>query len=155
MNLVDELYRVAAALRAANIPYAICGGVAVTIHGATRTTKDIDVLIEARDVGPVLVAVRPLGFVYAALPMTFDAGTERERHVQRVSKLEGKEHLVLDLILADSAFAGFLEDRVDIALPDGVLTVVGRATLLKMKELAGRPQDVADLEKLARGDDEP
>jgi hypothetical protein len=97
VNLVDELHAIAGALRALGVPYAICGGIAVTIHGATRTTKDIDVLIERRDAPRVLEAVRPLGYVFAALPMTFDAGTERERNVQRVSKLHDKEHMVLDL----------------------------------------------------------
>jgi hypothetical protein len=32
MNLVDELYEITAALAAAGICYAVCGGVAVTIH---------------------------------------------------------------------------------------------------------------------------
>lgn len=50
MNLVDELYAVAAALREAGVRYAICDGLAVTIHGATRTTKDIDILsVDAED----------------------------------------------------------------------------------------------------------
>ena len=50
MNLVDELHAVVAALEGAGIVYAICGGVAVTIHGATRSTKDIDILIAPTDV---------------------------------------------------------------------------------------------------------
>ena len=44
MNLVDELHAVSRALSAAGISFAVCGGIAVTIHGATRTTKDIDLL---------------------------------------------------------------------------------------------------------------
>ena len=35
--------------------------------------------------------VRPLGYVYAALPMTFDPGTPRERHVLR-TKIDGTAH---------------------------------------------------------------
>jgi hypothetical protein len=154
VNLVDELHAIAGALRALGVPYAVCGGVAVTIHGATRTTKDIDVLIERNDLLRVLEAVRPLGYVFAALPMTFDAGTERERTVQQVSKLHEKEHLVLDLLIAEAAFEGLLRARVDVELPEGVLTVVPRDVLLRMKRLAGRPQDLADIEKL-EADDEP
>jgi hypothetical protein len=96
----------------------------------------------------VLEAVRPLGYVFAALPMTFDAGTERERNVQRVSKLHDKEHLILDLRIAEAAFAGLLRERIEVDLPEGVLSVVPRDVLLKMKRLAGRPQDLADVEKL-------
>jgi hypothetical protein len=148
VNLVDELHAVARALRSAGIPYAVCGGIAVTIHGATRTTKDIDLLVDRADLPRILDAVRPLGYAYAALPMTFDAGTERERHVQRVTKLEGEHALVLDLLLAEAAFAAFLSDRIDVELPEGVLSVVSLETLSRMKRLAGRAQDKADLEKL-------
>jgi hypothetical protein len=150
MNLVDELHQIAQALRNAQIVYAICGGIAVTIHGATRTTKDIDILVTREDVPRVLEAVRPLGYAFAALPMIFDAGTSRERHVQRVSKLEGQEHLMIDLLIADGPFAGLLDERVDIDLPEGRLSVVTRDALLKMKRLASRPQDEADIEKLER-----
>ena len=153
MNLVDELHAIAGALTAAGIDYAVCGGIAVTIHGATRTTKDIDVLIERKDIPRVLEVVRPLGYVFAALPMTFDAGTERERHVQRVTKVEGKEHLVLDLLLAEAAFKGLLSSRIAIHLPQGPLSVVPLEVLVKMKRLAGRAQDQADIEKLEHPDE--
>jgi hypothetical protein len=152
LNLVDELHAIAAVLRAEGIRYAICGGVAVTIHGATRSTRDIDLLVDAADVPRILDALRPLGYVFAALPMTFDAGTERERRVQRVSKVDDDEHLVVDLLLAEAAFHGMLDDRVDVDLPAGRLTVASRATLVRMKRLAGRAQDLADLEKLGEGE---
>jgi hypothetical protein len=85
--------------------------------------------------------------------MTFGAGTERERHVQRVSKIEGKEHLLLDLLVADAAFEGALDGRIDVQLPEGLITVVSRAVLIRMKRLAGRAQDIADLEKLEVADE--
>lgn len=153
MNLVDELHAIAAALTEAGIEYAVCGGVAVTMHGATRSTKDLDLLVRAEDVARVIDVVRPLGYRFAALPMTFDAGTPRERHVQRISKIEGSAHLILDLLVADAAFAGALDDRVVLPLPEGPLAVVSRSTLIRMKQLAGRAQDLADVEKLEAGDE--
>jgi hypothetical protein len=152
VNLVDDLHAIAAALERESIPYAVCGGVAVTIHGATRTTKDIDVLVRRVDVARVLDAVRPLGYAFAALPMTFDAGKANERHVQRVTKIEGDQHLVLDLMLDEGALAGLLDDRITIDLPQGPLQVVSRSTLLAMKQMAGRAQDLADIEKLEADD---
>ncbi|CAN5866320.1 hypothetical protein BH11MYX3_BH11MYX3_27920 [soil metagenome] len=148
MNLVDELHSVADALGAAGIPYAVCGGIAVSAHGAPRSTKDIDLVVHRHDVARVLEVVRPLGYTMPGLPMTFDAGTERERHVQRVSKVEGKHHLLLDLLLAEGAFVGSLDDRVEVALPAGNLVLVSRETLLRMKRLAARPPDLMDLESL-------
>jgi hypothetical protein len=153
VNLVDELHAIAAALTGAGISYAVCGGVAVTIYGATRSTKDIDVLVGPEDLARTLDAVRPLGYAFAALPMVFDEGTERERHVQRVSKVSQGQHLVLDLLLARSSLAGLLDDRIEVMLPEGALSVVSRDTLLRMKRMAARSQDLADLERLEHPDE--
>jgi hypothetical protein len=103
-------------LNAAGVAYAVCGGIAVTIHGATRTTKDIDVLIAPSDLSRALDAVRPLGYSYVELPMTFEADRPNERHVQRVSKLEAGHTMVIDFLHEDAAFAGLLADRVDLDL---------------------------------------
>jgi hypothetical protein len=152
VNIVDELHAVAAALRAAGIPYAVCGGIAVTAYGATRSTKDIDIAIAREHVSTVLAAVAPLGYNIPAGPMTFGEGTANERHVQRVNKIVGSQHLVLAFLIAEAAYAGVLDDRVEIDLPAGTIGFVSRDTLLRMKRLAGRPIDLADIEKL-EGDD--
>lgn len=39
--------KIAAKLEELGIPYAICGGLAVTAHGHERTTRDVDVLVTA------------------------------------------------------------------------------------------------------------
>jgi len=39
--------KIAAKLQELGIPYAICGGLAVTAHGHPRTTSDVDVLLTA------------------------------------------------------------------------------------------------------------
>ena len=149
------MHAISAALSRAEVRYAVCGGVAVTIHGATRSTKDIDVLIAPEDRDRALDAVRPLGFRFAALPLVFEEGTPRERHVQRVSKIVGTDHLVLDLLLAQASFQGCLDGALEVALPEGPLVVVSRDVLLRMKRLAGRAQDLADIEKLTSAGDAP
>jgi hypothetical protein len=153
VNIVDELHAIAAALRTAGIPYAVCGGIAVTAHGATRTTKDIDIAIAREHLTAALVAVAPLGYTIPAGIMTFGEGTDVERHVQRVNKIVGAQHLVLDLLLAEAAYGGVLDDRVDVALPGGTISFVSRETLLRMKRTAGRPIDLADIAKLEGSDD--
>jgi hypothetical protein len=152
VNLVTELHAVCTALVRAGVRHAICGGVAVTIHGATRSTKDIDILIAPADVEAALDAVRPIGYKFAAFPLVFDEGTTRERHVQRVSKIDGGEHMVLDFLLEQAAFAGLLANPVEVVLPEGPLWVVPREVLVDMKRMAGRHQDLADLEELGAGD---
>lgn len=152
MNLVTELHAIAAALRNAGIRYAVCGGIAVTIHSTPRTTKDIDLLIAEQDIPRILDLLRPLGYMFVALPLTFESGTPRERRIQRVSKIEGGHHLCVDLIIAGASFAGLLDDTVEVELPEGPLVVISRAGLTMMKRMAGRPQDLTDLE-LLEGED--
>jgi hypothetical protein len=155
MNLVDELQTIARVLRDAGVVHAVCGGLAVTLHGATRTTKDIDLLVFAQDIPRILDLVRPLGYVFAALPLTFEAGTERERRVQRVSKIADGEHLCVDLLAADGVYDGLLDNTLEFQLPEGRLAVISLAGLIKMKRLAGRPQDLADLVLLEGPNDDP
>jgi hypothetical protein len=148
MNLVEELHAIAPALRRAGIPYAVCGGVAVTAYGAGGSARDIYIAIRREHVTTTLAVVAPLGYTIPAAPITFAAGTPRERHVRRVSKLEVSRHLVLGLSIAEAAYAGVLDDRVEVVLPSGPIYFVSRATLLRMKRLAGRPADLVDVEQL-------
>jgi hypothetical protein len=63
-----RLRRVTAALDAADIPYAVVGGNAVALWaakadpGATRTTKDVDLLVDRTDLDRITEVMRGLGF---------------------------------------------------------------------------------------------
>ena len=46
MKIKNELISLVHALDAADIPYALCGGLAMAAHGWPRSTMDIDVLLE-------------------------------------------------------------------------------------------------------------
>jgi hypothetical protein len=46
VDLFEELRALLEALRRENLPYALCGGLAVAVYGITRATEDIDLLIE-------------------------------------------------------------------------------------------------------------
>lgn len=67
-----------------------------------------------------------------------------------MTKLDDGKHLILALILATAAFDGLLEHRLDVDLPEGTISVVTLEALLKMKRLAGRAQDLADIEVLEK-----
>lgn len=127
MNLVDELLALAAALDAAAVDYCVCGGVAVAIHGHPRFTKDIDVLVLPSDLESV-----------------------REREVHRVSKAEGANVLTLELLIVGPSTLDAWNSRQRVAWLDRSLWVVSREGLMSMKRLAGRPQDLADIDHLSR-----
>ncbi len=155
MDLYDELKTLLRELEGAQLPYAICGALAVAIHGAPRATKDIDLLVPPEALAQVLVAARRCGFIFVAQPMKFSASGVS---ITRVSKLVDGHPLVLDLVHADETLAGPWSTRMRADFLDGELSVVSRAGLTTLKLAAGRPQDLWDLQRLAEahhGDDEP
>jgi 7,8-dihydro-6-hydroxymethylpterin-pyrophosphokinase len=45
LDLVEEFRAVVAALEAAEVQFAVCGGLAVAIHAQPRATMDVDLLL--------------------------------------------------------------------------------------------------------------
>ena len=151
MNLKSELEAVVDALSKDGVGFALCGGIAVTVHGAPRFTKDIDLLIRQAELAAALAAARTVGFDLAAAPMCFDAGGPRERTIHRVSKVEGDQVLTLDLLLVEPAFNEVWNSRVWVEWEGRRVPVVSKAGLVQMKRLAGRDQDLVDIKSLESG----
>lgn len=61
-RLVRMLKDVATAFMRADVAHAVAGGMAVAAHGLPRATKDIDFLIDMRDLDRARAALRSLGF---------------------------------------------------------------------------------------------
>ena len=78
----------------------------------------------------------------------FDLGTAKERRILRTSKAEGRSLITVDLLLASTVFAQIWRDREMYELDSSRLQVVSRQGLIDMKKLAGRKQDLADIEAL-------
>jgi hypothetical protein len=73
--------------------------------------------------------------------------------VQRVTKVSGGEAFTLDLLLAEGPLEAAWNSRVEVEALDRKLVVVSREALLRMKALAGRLQDLADIRRLQGLDD--
>lgn len=156
LDLIGELERVIDALDAAGIEYALCGGLALAVHGYPRATKDIDILLRIETLDRALAAARTAGFDIPARKMMFGLKTGHVREVQRVSKLdpETNQLLVLDFLLVNAELETAWADRVAVRSGERHLVVVSRDGLATMKRIAGRKQDLADLSKLEGNDDD-
>jgi hypothetical protein len=154
MNLIEELLGLAADLERVGVEYALCGGIAVAIHGHPRYTKDIDLLVERADLERIRMIAKQRGFGLEGLPMQFGAGTPGEREIHRLTKAAGSETLTLDLLLVGPALADVWSDRKRSEWRGRQLWVVSREGLIRMKRLSGRTQDVADIEALDRSEGE-
>ena len=148
-DLFREFVQLTQALDSAGVAYAVCGGVALAVHGLPRATKDIDLLIPAEQLDATRAAARTLGFTLESGRMTFSAsGVE----IQRLTKVASGDHLMIDLMLVNEATRSAWESRHSVAFEDGRVSVVSREGLVGLKKKAGRPQDLADIARLEAGE---
>ncbi len=145
-TLFDELTNLIEALDAENIDYAVCGGLAMAIHGFARATLDIDLLILADSLEKAFEIAAEKGFDIHGLDISFK---DRAVEIRRVSKIDDDgEVLSLDFLLVTPQVADVWNSKIKMTLEGRDYTIVSREGLIKMKKLAGRPQDLADIERL-------
>jgi hypothetical protein len=152
MKLKDELLKIAGCFEQNQIDYALCGGLALSVHGHPRFTRDIDLLIREEDLGRARTSLSRIGYDLEAGMFRFHIGTSQETRLFRVSHSDGTQLVTLDLLLVTPVLEEVWLDREAIDLDGKFLRLVSRAGLIKMKQIAGRPQDLADIEALNRLD---
>jgi len=122
----------------------------MAIHGFPRATLDIDILIRPESLEKVLAIAKELGFDIRGLDISFkDPAVE----IRRVSKIIDDDVLSLDLLLVTPQVEDVWETRQNVDFQGSVLSVVSRTGLLKLKTLAGRPQDLADIHRIENEED--
>ena len=152
-ELTSEFESIVVALARDALPYAVCGGLAVNIHGHVRSTQDIDLLVPREALEAVLSSLAGIGFTLRAGPIPFGAGSERFRELHRASKIADGDVLTVDLLVVTPILASVWTGRELIEWRGHRIPTVSRSGLLDMKRLAGRYQDLADIEALEAGGD--
>ena len=153
IDIFEELKTLTQTLENRGVEYALCGGLAMAVHGYVRATVDIDLVVLSSDLTPVFEIVRGLGYDIEAKPMRLAQG---KVIIHRLSKVVSgsKDILSVDLIVASEEIESVWESREKVKLEHGVVTVVSRQGLMDMKQLRGSKQDMADIERLGGdGDD--
>jgi hypothetical protein len=146
LDLHAELRGIVKALDEAGIPYALVGGLAVSVYAAPRATEHVDLLLAREDLPRAVERLASLGFRPAGTPMSVAAG---RLGIQRLVKIDGSDLVPLDLLVpSDASLAALLAGREIIAWEDGYLSIVSLAGLRTLKRLRGSAQDHADLEAL-------
>ncbi len=148
MEIVDELLALSKVLERDHVPYAVCGGLAVTIHGRPRLTIDIDIVVPKPVMDQAIELAASVGFDmqegWVSLPKN-DLGINR---LFRLTKVEGGEFITLDLLEADSDAIRLFADRVRVSIGDRQITVLSRAAIIEMKSRSTRTKDILDIEML-------
>lgn len=146
-------------LAAARIRFVVVGGLALLLHGLDRLTADVDMAIDL-STDAALEAVRALtGGGYRAMapvdPLSLaDPELRREWQTTRNMKVFSfwdttNTRPTLDVMLAPVvSFDDLWADATLTRIGSVEVRIASVQHLIRMKEAAGRPQDLVDLERL-------
>ena len=158
----NHLETVFKALNQAGVRYLVVGGLAVMAHGYVRVTRDLDLVLALDGKNPedALRAFERLGYGPNLPVELMDFADPEKRRQWKAEKGMQVYQLVsdslvdcpIDLFVDEPfAFSEMHEARADYVLSEEVtLPVVGLAHLKAMKQAAGRPRDLLDLDELER-----
>jgi predicted nucleotidyltransferase len=148
------------ALNAGAVRYLVAGGLAVVAHGHVRFTADVDLILDLEEgnVRRALTALADLGYRPRApvdlsefADATARAAWAREKGMT-VFSLYSPEHAATEIDLFVEApldFPRAYACAVRMEVARGVpATFVSLDDLIALKERAGRPQDLQDVERL-------
>lgn len=155
MNLTDEFTALIAGLQTAKIEFAVCGALAMSLHGFPRYTKDIDFLVQPNDLPKLLDIAKKCGYDKEVETPSLGPRDNPTCEVRRINKFQGEDHVMVDFVLVLPHLQDVWAGRISYAWQGLTVPVVSAAGLAKMKRLAGRPQDLVDIETLGFKPDDP
>jgi len=128
-----------------NVRYLIIGGYAVAMHGYPRYTKDIDIWIDLEEQNAINMVKALDAFGFSSLNLHKEDFLEPDTVIQlgyppaRIDVLVGLE---------GTTFEECYKTRIEETI-DGVrINFIDRKNLIILKRSAGRPQDLADIDRL-------
>lgn len=140
----------------AGVEFILVGGVAATVHGSTRLTRDVDVVYarSPENIERLIQALRPfdpyLRGAPPGLPFIWDAATIRRGLNFTLSTRIGDLDLLGELT-GGGGYDALAEHTVTVRIFDRDVRCLDLDTLIRVKRAAGRPRDieaVAELEAL-------
>jgi len=155
------------AFNEANIPFIVVGGLAVVAHGYGRQTQDLHLVIrlDPESIRNAFAALATLGYG-PRVPVTAEGLADPK---QRARWIAEKGMTVLNFhsdlhrgtpvdvfVTEPFEFAAEYEAAlIQEVAPEVPVRIVQLQTLLRLKQEAGRPQDLADIAelRLLRGED--
>ncbi len=147
-ELTEELTALLDSLDRAGVEHALCGGLALALHGEPRFTQDIDLLVPGDALDTALEVARRCGFTVETGWLAFAEGTSNERRLFRLLKPDGNDTVILDFLLTTPVLESVWQSRKSFDDGNRRISVVSREGLIRMKEISGRTQDLADIERL-------
>ena len=151
-DALQEMLELVERFRSEDIDYAVCGGLAMAVHGFVRATEDIDILVEAESLPRVRRVAAACGFRLLGGDVEFRSGARLTRLLKTAPADE--DYLMLDLMLVSDATRDAWNSREAMNTPWGGIRVISKSALKAMKQQAGRPQDLVDIQRMDEPPDE-
>lgn len=148
------------ALDQAGVPFIVVGGLAVVAHGYGRQTQDLDIVIrlQPENVLNAFRALASLGY-RPRVPVTAERFADARQRSQWIAEkgmtvlnFHSDQHrdTPVDVFVAEPF--DFSEEHrlamVEEVAPGVPVHIVRLESLLRLKQAAGRPQDLADIAEL-------
>ena len=145
--VADDLVRIAQALAAFGVEYALIGGTAMAVHGFSRATKDIDLLLPVRpDNNARLLSA------LASIPGNTEAlGALRREWMDKghSTALEGEVFVDLQYVAAGQTFESLKSHLQTVSFEGSAVVTLDVDGLLLTKQTK-RETDIPDRLKLER-----
>ena len=158
MSLYLPLFK---ALNDADVKYVVVGGFATVLHGYARLTMDVDLIVDLapEEATRAMHTLESLGFKpRAPVPaLQFADAAKRKEWIEQKGMTvfsfhnPSKPMLTVDIFVHHPIPFSELLSRAERMVIDGVVVYICSIDdLITLKQQAGRPQDMIDIEKLRR-----
>ncbi|HEX8028860.1 MAG TPA: hypothetical protein VF491_10385 [Vicinamibacterales bacterium] len=151
MEVAPDFDEFIACLTAHGVEFVIVGAYALAFHGAPRFTGDLDVLVR-----PTLDNATRLRKALDAFGFTVSLTAEEivdERRMIEMGVPPVQIHLISSISGVD--WSDVWDNRAEGIFGQQTVAFIGRETLIRNKRAAGRPKDLADVDALEPGEDDP
>ena len=145
---MSPLAAVAGLLRERTTPFALIGAAAMAVHGVSRATRDLDLLVlDRRCLEPIYWDTLHA----SGLRVDVRRG-DADDPLAGVVRLRAPDGATLDVVVGKAAWQEVVLTRArETTVENATVPVAGRADLILLKLYAGGHQDAGDIEQLLAG----
>ena len=142
-----------------NIRYAVAGGVALVLHGIVRFTADLDLIVdlEADNLKRFVQTMTGLGYqprnpvpAEDFINLEIRKAWKRDKSMEVFSFVDPAQPITLiDVFIEEKIpFNDVFQEAIQVTAKGITIPVVSLRHLKMLKQAAGRPQDLADVEAI-------
>jgi hypothetical protein len=153
LDIYDELVNLVTRLEAEGIDYALCGGLAMAVYRVPRATKDIDILTSRECLPRVKAIAHGLGYTIDSGELVLADG-DIEIHRLLKAAQDADALMMLDILVVTPVLAKVWESRRKLQWQHGIISVVSRDGLIRLKSFRRSGQDMDDIKLLKGQEDE-